>query len=274
MLRFAMTTALAVPIALSVALAQEAGKNTTGGEPAVFTGPGDGQPATGDFYTAEQTQILATTLLGVEIVDGVGDDADTVGEVVDLVLSADGRVIAVLVPVGGFLGIGEKDVALAMGRLRWKTSADGSRRLVADLTDEELDQAPEFDKEVVTAAATRLPTRPRLTFKEAGLQASDILGMRVEGAGGEEVGEVTEILLAENGAVEAFIVDVGGFLGIGSKLVAVAFDNLSVSRTEEGGAFTVIHTSLSAEQLEDQPAYDAAGYQQDRERYTIKPVFQ
>lgn len=43
---------------------------------------------------------------------------DNIGDVNDVILTADGKVAAVIVGVGGFLGIGEKDVAIKMSDLK------------------------------------------------------------------------------------------------------------------------------------------------------------
>src|SRR6478752_4540439 len=54
-------------------------------------------------------QVRAESLLGVNVSNG----RDTIGDVVDLVVTDDGKVDAIVVGVGGFLGIGKKRVALA-----------------------------------------------------------------------------------------------------------------------------------------------------------------
>jgi sporulation protein YlmC with PRC-barrel domain len=62
--------------------------------------------------TAQQpNEWLGSTLIGMTVVD---PDNNTIGEVDDLLVEKDGRVHALIVGVGGFLGIGEKDVALPM----------------------------------------------------------------------------------------------------------------------------------------------------------------
>jgi hypothetical protein len=53
--------------------------------------------------------------------------------------------------------------------------------------------------------------------------ASDIRGTRVYGANNENVGDINDILLAQNGDIVALVVGVGGFLGIGQKDVAIPF---------------------------------------------------
>jgi sporulation protein YlmC with PRC-barrel domain len=52
--------------------------------------------------------------------------------------------------------------------------------------------------------------------------ASKFKGTDVIGADDKKIGDVTDILFDKGGKVEAYVVGVGGFLGIGSKEVALA----------------------------------------------------
>lgn len=62
--------------------------------------------------TAQQpNQWLGSTLIGMTVVD---PDNNTIGEVDDLLVEKDGQIHALIIGVGGFLGIGEKNVALPM----------------------------------------------------------------------------------------------------------------------------------------------------------------
>ena len=58
----------------------------------------------------------------------------------DLVIGEDGKIEAIVVGVGGFLGIGEKDVAVEYAELDW-AEKDGDRWLVAPMTKEQLESA-------------------------------------------------------------------------------------------------------------------------------------
>jgi hypothetical protein len=51
---------------------------------------------------------------------------------------------------------------------------------------------------------------------------SKFRGTDVVGADNQQIGDVSDILFDKDGKVEAFIVSIGGFLGIGAKDVAVA----------------------------------------------------
>ncbi len=49
-----------------------------------------------------------------------------------------------MVGVGGFLGIGEKDVAVAFSAIEPRTDEDGDVTLYLNATQEQLEAAPEF----------------------------------------------------------------------------------------------------------------------------------
>jgi sporulation protein YlmC with PRC-barrel domain len=73
----------------------------------------------------------------------VYDPSDTkIGEVADLLIQKDnGRVPALIISVGGFLGIGEKDVAVAFEAVK-ATTKNSRVYLVMNTTKDELKKAP------------------------------------------------------------------------------------------------------------------------------------
>ena len=66
-----------------------------------------------------------------------------VGDVNDLLVDKDGKVSAVIIGVGGFLGAGEKNVAVPFNALKL-TDKNGKRYLVMDTTKEALEKAPGY----------------------------------------------------------------------------------------------------------------------------------
>jgi sporulation protein YlmC with PRC-barrel domain len=66
--------------------------------------------------------------------------------------------------------------------------------------------------------------------------ASKFRGTDVLGADGKKIGDVTDILFDKTGKIEAFIVGVGGFLGMGSKQVALAPSSFDVVPGTNGAA--------------------------------------
>ena len=84
----------------------------------------------------------------------------------------------------------------------------------------------------------------------AGMTADEVLGMAVVDVNGETVGEVSDLLIATDGTVDRAIVDVGGFLGLGTKAVALDVTSLTVA---EGDGELV--SDVNAEALEAMPEW-------------------
>lgn len=88
------------------------------------------------------------------------------------------------------------------------------------------------------------------------MTAENLTGTRVYGANDEDIGEIDELLLSEDGSnVEQVVVDIGGFLGLGEHEVAVTMEELHIMRTEDGGDFRA-YMDATQEELEAQPEYD------------------
>src|SRR3954453_19354494 len=120
--------------------------------PAPSAGTTAGAPAPKPIPEQAEHQVRAQSLLGVDVSNG----QDTIGEVSDLVVTDDGRVEAIVVGVGGFLGIGEKPVALAWDSIKL-TEQDGSRVILVSATREQLEGMPTYktleDKQAEADAA-------------------------------------------------------------------------------------------------------------------------
>src|SRR5690606_30565628 len=261
---------------------------------------------------------LASNIIGKPVYNGTGDDAEKIGSVNDLVINPDGSIEALVIGVGGFLGIGQKDVAIEYELATWE-ERDNDRWLVVETTAEALKAQEEFDRqayepmpadagvaETKPATAEDLANAPaqeagadetasteqpaddqmsaqapaddqsaagteeetaqapaddqaatgteqetaqapaddqnatgtdetqtgaidRSTLKEQPIDqisAEDFVGTTVYGANDENVGEIGDVILSQDGQIDAVLVDVGGFLGMGEKQVALGMDNL------------------------------------------------
>lgn len=99
-------------------------------------------PVEGQIVLQSEDTILADNLIGSRVYSDAGE---TVGDINDLIIKLDGTVEGVVIGVGGFLGLGEKDVAVQMDALSLSTDSEfGTIRLMLSATREELDAAPEF----------------------------------------------------------------------------------------------------------------------------------
>lgn len=86
----------------------------------------------------------ASKIIGAPVYSGTAEDAEQVGTISDLILTPDGSIGAVVIGVGGFLGIGEKSVAADFRGLELTVAADNTTRWVLPTTAEALEAAPEF----------------------------------------------------------------------------------------------------------------------------------
>ena len=116
------TTALAALLATG-AWAQE-GAIKADGTPATSTGTKAAKGPAG-YFSASPEQVLATSVLGKTVYTGADEQGEAIGDVNDVVINADGGAEALVVGVGGFLGIGEKDVAVSFDRVSW-SDRDGA----------------------------------------------------------------------------------------------------------------------------------------------------
>ena len=95
-------------------------------------------------YTAADTDNLGSRLIGQPVFSTAGDDAEEIGNIDDIVFDENGQITAVVIGVGGFLGIGEKAVAVDFGMLEFTLAADNTERWVLPTTAEALTAAPDF----------------------------------------------------------------------------------------------------------------------------------
>lgn len=284
--------------------------------------------------TYEQSDFMASNLIGMRIYNSeTSVDADTtvaqgaetewedIGEVNDILLDENGDVKAVILGVGGFLGLGERDVSISMDQIKVLRSDDDmtGRFLVVETSRETLEQAPAFegnDTGMIESAATQMQNaaesadsttdsatsdmadgaesststtasdgsntsdsntemsnnantdRPMLTApnveregyatasaeERQTLTAEDLEGAYVYGSQDETVGEIGSLIMGDDGEVNQVVINVGGFLGLGEKPVAVTWDELQVIRNVEGSDFR-IYIDSTEEALEAQPEY-------------------
>lgn len=99
-------------------------------------------PKRGYLASAPTNGMQASNLIGAEVKTTGSED---VGTVSDLIIDHKGQVMAIIVGVGGFLGMGEKDVAIGWGHVTKSAIADNQKELRIDLTREDLRAAPAFE---------------------------------------------------------------------------------------------------------------------------------
>lgn len=115
--------------------------------------------AGGEKFVDTQTsgQLLASDVMGMNV---VGSNNDNIGSVSDLLMDEQGNIVAAVVGVGGFLGIGQKNVALSFDTLQISTAENGDPQARITLTKEELESAPEFRTQADVKSQTQSPASP------------------------------------------------------------------------------------------------------------------
>ena len=121
-------------------------------------------PVAGQIVVQDGNTILAKELIGQTV---YAPDKTKIGSISDLILSKDGKTVdGFVVGVGGFLGIGEKSVAMKFDRLQiTHDSQSGSVQLMMDAKKDELADTPSFksrrDQESERQAAERARSQPQ-----------------------------------------------------------------------------------------------------------------
>jgi sporulation protein YlmC with PRC-barrel domain len=89
----------------------------------------------------EEEQFLANDeVIGAEVVNDAGEP---VGSIADLVMDQDQKLVGVVLSVGGFLGVGDKWVAVPIEQISFPGKEEPAR-LLAAVTEEQLTNAPDF----------------------------------------------------------------------------------------------------------------------------------
>ncbi len=87
--------------------------------------------------------VLASQFMGQAVYTAASEN---IGEINDLIMNKELDNIVAVVGVGGFLGIGEKDVAIPIGDITVVKETDNTLRLTVSATKEQLEALPVFDR--------------------------------------------------------------------------------------------------------------------------------
>jgi sporulation protein YlmC with PRC-barrel domain len=91
------------------------------------------------WYSRQGDEVRASKLIGAKVVNAANE---TVGDVNEIVLTKDGKITAVVVGVGGFLGIGEREVAVNFSSMNLKRDQSNNLVVSTNATQESLKAAP------------------------------------------------------------------------------------------------------------------------------------
>lgn len=266
---------------------------TPAGETAAVAGTPSETPAPAKvFYDTVPAGLLATAFIGKSIhaastLPPTGtalkraDAGDEIGSVGDVVFAPGGDIEAVLVDVGGFLGIGAKTVAVDLSALEMVPDADAAGDYIIVMKGDRaaLEAAPEYKPANAPVPAT-MPSEPTTATSDstanmkadpqpadtaqaetpkdvpdwATVTSEDLTGSTVYGLNDNRIGEVSKVLMTADMHVEKIIVDVGGFLGLGEHPIALDPAQVDLQRDKDGKL--MLHVDATEDALEKMPAYE------------------
>jgi len=103
-----------------------------------------------------------------------------------------------------------------------------------------------------TAPAGSNPVTPEVTILNKH-EVEGILGREVRSSTDENMGRIVDVLVDRGGEVRAAIIDFGGFLGVGSRKIAVDWAALHFPAPGKAGARITLE--LSRDQVKTAPEY-------------------
>jgi sporulation protein YlmC with PRC-barrel domain len=300
-LHFALAAALA---ATSLSFAQERPtdpKPTDPNKPAV--NPRDNTPRDNarPAETVTKTQLhRISKLIGVNVKNKAGE---SLGEIKDFALSVnDDQIAYVVLGSGGILSIGGKYLAIPWGAFEF---SNVNNVAVLNVDKATLEAAPGFDKDAwpnfadetwATSVFKHYKQRPYWESRdETGrdalpaktnenknvkntehsiVKATDAIGMNVENAKNENLGDIQDIVMElKHGRIAYAVLGFGGVMGVGDKLFAVpwqAFDFTVDDRKIGSDAKLVLN--VEKDKLKTAPGFDKSKWPDMTDEQWVKNV--
>ena len=159
------SVAIAALLLSAPALAQ-----TTTTPPATTPPPAATAPSGNlSYYNHQPNEMRASKLIGASVRN---DANESIGDINEIILDKDGKVAAVVVGVGGFLGMGEREVALDFKSLRFERDNSamteaGANMIKVNATKDQLKAAPAWTwtRDTNAGGTTTTPRAPSGTTR-------------------------------------------------------------------------------------------------------------
>ncbi len=121
-----------------------------------------------------------------------------------------------------------------------------------EVTQSPTGQTPEISQSPTEYTAEKVKETASMTNQGKLLYANDLIGMSVVNPKGENIGEIEELVInPQEGRIKEVVASFGGFLGIGSKSVAIPWDELKLSPDSQN-----ILLAMGKEELEQAPPWE------------------
>jgi hypothetical protein len=190
--------------------------------------------------------ITAQTILGAPIyaqtVDAETGRVDWVEfGLLDNIILNEEKIESLLVKAGGFHGLGTKLINMPLSDIGLFPNPGDPENpyLVTSWTPEDINTVNAYSPETTD------------NFEETPDLAS-IQGAHIFGGNGDIIADVENVFLDSDGKILSITTDVGGFLGMGNKLVEIPIEDLNVLKVE---GVTHLKTSITRDQIENLPQY-------------------
>jgi len=218
---------------------------------------------------------LSRDLVGMHVESARGED---LGEIHDIVVHPGGATSYAVLSFGGWMGIGDKLFAMPWTVLK-RVEGDakqrsGEHKLVLPIEKSRLKSAPGFDKSHWPSMAnadwthdidafykdaanpnTAKPVEAAARNSVISWRLSELQGIEVTTPDGKDLGDIKGLAIDSDGRVNYAVLSVGGFLGIGDRLVAVPWDAMKFSLAGDDGSKKLVSLATTKEQLAKAPEF-------------------
>ncbi len=120
-------------------------------------------------------------------------------------------------------------------------------------TDRPENSAPAANPAAGSPAAGNPVANPPAVVILKSHELEGILGKGVRSATGEDMGRIVDVVVDRNGQVRAAVIDFGGFLGVGSRKIAVDWDALKFPAPSDKSGYVTLE--FTRDQLKAGPEY-------------------
>lgn len=135
------------------------------------------------------------------------------------------------------------------------TDNDPAVTTVEPVEDADVTVEGEPDVDIVTVEPGEGADLPGILYQQSEhtVLASTLMDADVINLEGDDIGDVADILLYPEGRIRGVLMEVGGFLEIGEKVIAVDFERLEIVRDEDGEF--AVRLDATEDEVDDAPAF-------------------
>ncbi len=222
-----------------------------------------------------------------ETVENVPDSWQNVADISDVLIDEDGNLAAIVVEAAWFDTDGETGKSISADDLQFVSDSknESTFYVVYNGDMEQFEETDSYDAAAMeqdgysSAADTdaALTINPKQLSQQdqdegdqntqsedrskmnsislADLTTDDLDGIAIIGDNDERIGEISEMVLTEDGTISDVIVDVGGFLGVGEKPVAMKLSEIELLQAENGTIRGYV--SMTETEVEELPKWSS-----------------